>query len=194
MKLQAEPTMQSKLTVLYRKRVDISEEVTLLGCTLNTHIPPDACDSVAAKMADFRMIKNWNVEHHNQEHALDVEWLKNEITSIQMHEPKRRVIVATHHAPSLKHTMNPLLENEPWRSALAAEILESESENWSQAPCLRYWIFGHTHWNSETRIGKLVLCSNQKGYERDKGSEGVQSAAKSGPKVVHFDVRKTIEV
>ena len=194
MKLQAEPILQSKLTVLYRKRVDISEDVTLLGCTLNTHIPPDAYDSVLENLADFRKIEEWTIKQHNQEHDLDKEWLKNEMTSIQIHEPKRQVVIATHHAPSLQNTMNPLLKDKPWHSAFPTGILESESETWTQAPCLRYWIFGHTHWNSEIRIGNLVLCSNQKGYERNKGSEGGRLVPKLDPEAIRFDVRKMIEL
>ena len=194
MRLEAEPALRSKLTILYRKRVDISDEVTLLGCTLNTHVPREAYDIVQTKMADFRKIEGWTVHQHNEEHALDVDWLRSQVTSIQANEPRRRILIATHHAPSMNCTMSPLLENEPWRSSLATGILESESSTWTRAPCLRYWVFGHTHWNSDTRVGKLVLCSNQKGYERDKGSEGGQLKIKSNIKAVPFEVRKTIEV
>ena len=193
-RLEAEPTLQFKLTVLYRKRIDVSDEVTLLGCTLNTQISREAHDIVQAKVADFRKIQDWTIQQHNREHTLDLEWLRGEATSIQANEPKRRILIATHHAPSLKSTMSPLLENEPSRSAFATAILESESNTWTRAPCLRYWVFGHTHWNSEIRVGKLILCSNQKGYERNKGSEGEQRITNANKKTVRFDVRKTIEV
>ena len=193
-RLEAQPTLQSKLTVLYRKRVDISDEVTLLGCTLNTHIPSEVHNTVQAKVADFRKIEGWTIQQHNQEHVLDVEWLRSEVTSIQANEPTRRVLITTHHAPSLKGTMSPLLGNKPWHLSFAAAILESDSHSWVRASCLHYWVFGHTHWNSEIRIGKLVLCSNQKGYECNKGSEGGQLTTKSKVKAVRFNVRKTIEV
>ncbi|MCJ1230842.1 hypothetical protein MMC12_007516, partial [Toensbergia leucococca] len=201
-KLQAEPCLQSRLTILNRQRVDISEEVTLLGCTLHSHILPEARAIVEAKISDFRKISDWTVDEHNKEHLLDLDWLRSEVASIEENEPKRRVIIATHHAPSYANTTNPAFEQSPWGSAFCTSILESKAEeHWLHARCLRYWIFGHTHWTCQFLSKNIVVVSNQRGYDRDPTHPPAEGSPKpkllrlfSGPKTAGFDVHKTISI
>ncbi|KAL1989638.1 hypothetical protein VTN49DRAFT_6835 [Thermomyces lanuginosus] len=67
-KLQQEPGLRGRLVVMSQKRVDLVGD-TLLGCTLHSHIPPEAEDIVRSKANDFRRIAEWTVADHTAEHA-----------------------------------------------------------------------------------------------------------------------------
>ncbi|KAM5445033.1 hypothetical protein MferCBS31731_000492 [Microsporum ferrugineum] len=71
--LEGEPPLFGKHTILNRNRVDINRRVTILGCTLWSHIPEVSQLWVRMKVADFSIIKDWTVEAHNTEHNRDVQ-------------------------------------------------------------------------------------------------------------------------
>jgi hypothetical protein len=62
-----------------RTKVDLSENLTILGCTLHSHIAAEHYTSVQSRVKDFRRIKDWTVEDHNAEHRADVDWLRLQI-------------------------------------------------------------------------------------------------------------------
>jgi hypothetical protein len=72
-KLEHEPLLQDKSTVLNRTRVDVSDTITVLGCTLQSVIPPESRAVFKSKVNDFKKIKDWSVDDHNAEHLLDLE-------------------------------------------------------------------------------------------------------------------------
>ncbi|KAH0545337.1 hypothetical protein FGG08_000636 [Glutinoglossum americanum] len=162
--LEAEPDLHSKLTVMNRTRVDINSKVTLLGCTLQSNIPSESRSAVEYRVKDFRYISGWTIDHHNAEHALDANWLKTEVQTAHHEDPHRRIVIVTHHAPSFRNTCEPPQEKNPWSSAFCTNILESETDTWLGLGCVRYWIFGHTHWCTEFRKGDMTIVSNQRGY------------------------------
>ena len=97
------------------RRVDINDDVTLLGCTLHSYIPPEAEEGVRDVIKDFRRIEKWTVADHNAEHARDVKWLEDTIreirqTDAQTGAKQRRIVVVTHHAPLTKGTSKPAHE------------------------------------------------------------------------------------
>jgi len=162
-RLQQEPMLEKKLSIMNQKRVDV-QDVTILGCTLQSYVPPEAEETVRTKINDFRRIVDWTVADHVAEHARDVNWLKDEITSIRTKEAtsKRRIVVITHHAPSTKGTSKPSDESNPWSSAFATDLLEGPEKS-----CLndvQWWISGHTHHSAELVRGTVKLVSNQRGY------------------------------
>jgi hypothetical protein len=78
--------MQGRLVVLERNRFDIpGENITLLGCTLHSHISQDSRDIVQSKIKDFSRILEWTVDDHNASHEKDLCWLRDEIQSIRNH-------------------------------------------------------------------------------------------------------------
>lgn len=171
-KLQSDPELMGKLIVMNRKRVDL-EDVTILGCTLHSHIPPEAEEIVRTKVNDFRRIVGWSVAKHSDEHAKDVKWLENEISLIRQIDSgsrlKRTIIIISHHAPLAKGTSKPSDEANPWNSAFATGLIGNKEKS-----CLddvQWWVFGHTHHCSELVCGGVNLVSNQRGYvlpNRDK--------------------------
>jgi hypothetical protein len=120
---------------------------------------------VRTKVNDFRRIVDWTVANHNAEHAKDLKWLTHDINSIREAELesglKRKIVVISHHAPSTNRTSKPSNEGNPWSSAFATDLLGKEES------CLngvQWWIYGHTHYSSESACGEIKLVSNQRGY------------------------------
>lgn len=65
-----------RFVVLDRMRYDLSDAVTVLGCTLWSRIDPDNADIVAMGLNDFRMISDMDVATYQSLHRQDVEWLE----------------------------------------------------------------------------------------------------------------------
>lgn len=161
--MQQEPGLKDKLIVMNQKRVDLGD-VTILGCTLHSKVPPEAEEIVRNKVGDFRHIRDWTVANHNAAHAADVKWLEEEIACIRQTESglKRKIVVISHHAPAVKGTSKPIYEGSPWSSAFATDLIGTEERS-----CLdevQWWIFGHTHYSTDRVCGRVRLVSNQRGY------------------------------
>ena len=156
--------MGPNFAILDRTRIGLSDDVTLLGCTLHSYIPPESEEIVNSKVNDFTRIENWKVVDHVAEHHRDVTWLKNEIESISREEggAKRKLMVATHHSPSVKGTSKPSDEGSAWSSAFVTNLLQQG--NRSPLDDVQWWIFGHTHYTTQLTKGKVKLVSNQRGY------------------------------
>ena len=170
--LEQEPDLSGKLVVMNQTRVtlDALPGITLLGCTLHSWIPPEAREIVEAKVNDFRRIKNWTVDRHVMEYTSDVNWLHKQINLIRNEETtsRHRIVVITHHAPSVQGSSRPSDIGSPLRSAFATDLLGNSS-----VPLLsdvQWWIFGHTHYCTEFSKGNVKLISNQRGYVINKSS------------------------
>jgi hypothetical protein len=120
--LEREPILKGKFVILHGARVDLDPNNTVLGCTLHTHVLPEARQIVEAKVKDFKRISGWTVDDHNSEHNLDVEWLRNQIDSVRQEKNRsHRVVVITHHAPSIRETSNSTEVDSPWSSAFGTD-------------------------------------------------------------------------
>lgn len=166
--LERESCLQAKFTLLNRTRVNINEKITLLGCTLQSWIPKESRGIVIQKINDFKgRIRNWDVDDHNAEHLLDVQWIKSQLAEVQLECPSRAVVVVTHHAPSNIDTSDPKFANNPWSCAFSTGLIEGEAQDWMGIDNIRFWIFGHTHWTTSSQFGKMQIVSNQRGYNID---------------------------
>ena len=152
-----ENQLHGKLTVMNRIRVDVSQKVTVLGCTLHSHINPDHFEEIGRVLSDFKMIKSWTPAAHNDEHNHDVTWLKEQVSSIPQN---RRIIICTHHAPIVRGSCNSPHENSVTASAFATELFTREAR-WRKGTV---WIYGHTHQNGILRRKGVTIVSNQRGY------------------------------
>lgn len=171
--LEQEPALDGKLVILNRTRIDLEahQGITLLGCTLQSRILPEAREIVKRKVKDFQRIVNWTMDDHNTEHALDVEWLQEQIRLVRSEEngSKRRIVVITHHAPSMRETCRPRDVDNPWSSAFGTDLLGDEGV--SALSDVQWWIFGHTHYTTQFSKGNVKLMSNQRGYVFPKNPE-----------------------
>lgn len=174
-RLSEESVMHGRLVVLERNRFDFYEEnITLLGCTLHSHISQDSRGIVQSKVKDFSRILDWTVEDHNASHEKDLHWLRDEISSIRDIErkvgidsgrPRKKIVVVTHHAPIRKGSSRPEHENNPWSDAFATELLTPNPTKLANPLLDADWfVFGHTHFTTFCTRGSAKLISNQRGY------------------------------
>ncbi|WEW61446.1 hypothetical protein PRK78_006936 [Emydomyces testavorans] len=151
---------------LERTRYDISDAVTVLGCTLYSHVPADQEERVSFGLNDFYHIDDWTVQAHNAAYAEDLAWLNEQVASI---EPQRKIVVFTHHSPITRdpRAVDPAHAGSVIGSGFATDL--SGEECWKNARvCV--WAFGHTHFNCDYVVeddgeakGRRVV-SNQRGY------------------------------
>lgn len=163
----SDPTLGTFI-LLDRTRFDLTDSVTVLGCTLWSAIPPALFETVARSLRDFTRVQNWTVKDYTNSHARDLEWLTNECAAIRAQEPHRRVIVLSHHAPTRHGTSAPQHANSPLTSAFATEL--TTHTVWASP--ITVWAFGHTHHNSDQVLKGIRVVSNQRGYD---GTEAISS-------------------
>ena len=118
--------------------------------------------SISYAINDFRLIGYQDriftvddcIELGEQQYA----WLKSEL---QKPTSCQSTVVITHFAPSLsvRNLTFPLNEICAYFHASFDDLIEKYQPD--------MWMFGHTHANFDTQIGKTRLMSNQKGYGRE---------------------------
>jgi hypothetical protein len=156
----SDPTLGTFI-FLDQTRFDLSEDVTVLGCTLWSSIPSASADAVSGSLNDFRLVQNWTIENYNIAHAADLNWLTNECATIRAQEPHRRIVVLTHHAPTRHGTCAPKYADSLVAPAFATEL--TTHAVWAYP--ISIWAFGHTHFNSDQMRNGIRVLSNQRGYE-----------------------------
>ena len=160
-RLVNEPSLQKRVVLLNQARWDSPDsDLSVLGCTLWSWIPPEAYDSIKSKVRDFTKISGWSPELHNEAHAREVTWLREQLALVVQDGPEeRRVLVVTHHAPCTNGTSDPKHVNNPWTSAFATDLLTRK--DWS---VVKAWVFGHTHYCADFVHDGIRVVANQRGY------------------------------
>ncbi|KAF8912094.1 Ser/Thr protein phosphatase superfamily protein [Gymnopilus junonius] len=157
-----------KFIFLNRTRYDISPTLTILGCTLWSHLNPDDKDILSWSLTDFKRIRSFTMDAYEELHQQDVTWLRETLASIRESEPERKVVVFTHHAPTVEGTGDPKYLGGLTNSAFATELATKESGIWGSPVVM--WAFGHTHWSCDFIKEGIRVYSNQRGY-KDGGPE-----------------------
>lgn len=142
-----------------------AHNLTVLGCTLFSDVPARSTTDVSFGLNDFFRIGDWTVEQHVAAHKRDVAWLNARVAAIARDHPGRRVVVLTHHSPTVDaRTVNRRFAGSKISSGFATDL--SGEECWRGGNVV-LWAFGHTHYNFERfrdeDTGKTVY-SNQRGY------------------------------
>lgn len=156
------------------------DRVRVLGCTLWSHVPPEAATLVREGLNDYRAIQGFGIETGNREHEEDVAWLTRELLSVRA--AQARCVVVTHHAPLMQGTSHPMYEgaNRPLNHAFATDMRALIEEFADVAPV---WIHGHTHFTHKTMfhtgpgreegcedgLKTVTVASNQRGYTSREG-------------------------
>lgn len=158
----------SRFKFLHHNRYDINRDITILGCTLWTSIQPSQSAEICNRMTDFndvRGIQNWSLDSALEEHRKDLTWLNEQVLEIEASEPHRRIVVATHHCPTIDlRASDPAHYGSTVSSAFTSDL--SHQPCWTSA-AVKMWAFGHTHYSCIFRddpSGKIVIA-NQKGYD-----------------------------
>ncbi|ORY04352.1 hypothetical protein BCR34DRAFT_617484 [Clohesyomyces aquaticus] len=163
--------------ILHRDRHDLNN-ITILGCTLWSSVPPNQAAEVQKRLTDFneqRGIHGWSLEQHNQQHQMDLVWLNAQVQEITTKEPGRQIIIVTHHSPTCDpRAVDPTHRGSPISSGFMTDL---SSEICWMSPSVKMWAFGHTHFScafQDENTSKLVMA-NQKGYSGvgDSGSGGL---------------------
>lgn len=164
--LEFERELGSRFTLMDKRRVVLDYGKTVvLGCTLHSHIPED----YTRLTKDFQRIRDWTVKHHNDEHATDLNWLKDSLAEESTYG--NCVIVATHYAPSFRKTVRPEQEGNDLSRCFCSDTL-SKLKNWAGANLISEWVFGHTHYNTRFKWDNLTVISNQPPGPMDKECSG----------------------
>jgi hypothetical protein len=157
---------KGEFILLNRTRYDLNPTLTLLGCTLWSALNPEDLDIISWSLTDFKRIDSFTPASYKLAHETDVAWLADSIEHIRREESGRRVLVFTHHAPTVEGTGDPKYLGGPTNSAFATELTGTAC--WGAPVVL--WAFGHTHWSCDFEREGVRVVSNQRGYgEGGKG-------------------------
>ncbi len=142
---------------MYNAVVNI-EETDIILSTLWSHIPPENEIICAERVADFARIAYAGdalmPADFNREHDRCAAFIRQALeTSTAKHK-----IVVTHHLPS------PQLLDAQFTGSRLNGAYVSDLTGFVSTCGADYWIFGHSHRNICTRIGRTLCLSNQLGY------------------------------
>ena len=161
------------------------ERVRIIGCTLWSHVPDDEKQDVGRMLNDYHLIRydeslryqtntssnppvsafnrRLIVDDTNAMHQSDVGYLEQELTKSR-NQGEDKVIVLTHHAPLANGVSDPMYEdgNSPIASAFQTPLDHLMGHN------LKYWIYGHTHYNGDKTVNGTRVVANQAGYRHEK--------------------------
>lgn len=127
-RLMVEPWLQNKLFLLDCNRYDLpGSNITLLGCTLWSKIPPSREQLCLASVDEFKHISQWSVETQDSAHAEDKGWLQQQVSQIngeakEQKRPPRNFTAVTHIVPSSSRSLGPENISED-SSAYAIELI-----------------------------------------------------------------------
>lgn len=157
-----------RFVFLNRRRYDLDESVTILGCTLFSEILEEQKRTVSLFVSDFSNFPNWTVSDHNDAHRADLAWLNEQVASISRDEPHRVVAVLTHYSPTVHSEANDPEHAEDERGVQSAFVTDLSGEVCWTSPAVKLWAFGHTHYNCDFVDGEKMVVANQRGYGRDE--------------------------
>jgi DNA repair exonuclease SbcCD nuclease subunit len=143
------------------------ERLHVLGCTLWTDFAlfgnADAVQQASAReMTDFASIR-CRGETFSPKVALDLhhrsrEWIGSVMSDLRRKEPHAKILLVTHHAPSLRSVPEALRKDV--LTAAYASNLENEIARWRPD----VWLHGHLHGACDYTLGGVRIVSGARGY------------------------------
>lgn len=133
-------------------------DIDLFITTLWSKIPLKEAYYTEQVISDFRrIIFNGDLltfADFNREHERCLSFLKDAVSCSKA----RRKIVVTHHVPSFQ------MQCPKFADSQANGAFTVELEEYIKNSGIDYWIFGHSHYNVDVKIGNTNCVSNQLGY------------------------------
>jgi len=144
----------------------IHDNVKFIFSTLWTKIRPAYHWQIEKGLSDFHVIKYYGAKfsapRYNKLHEESLGFITQELATVNA----EKVIVATHHVPTLLNYPEQY-KGDVLNDAFAVELFDF-IEN-SNVDC---WIFGHHHENTpEFKIGKTKMLTNQLGYVKYENTD-----------------------
>lgn len=157
-----------RFVFLDRRRHDIDDRITILGCTLFSQIAESQKSTVSMFVSDFSKISNWTVDTHNEAHMADLAWLNEQVESISHDETHRTIIILTHYSPTTLPEANDQEHVEDDSGVQSAFVTDLSGEICWTSPSVKLWGFGHTHYNCDFVSHSKRVVANQRGYGREE--------------------------
>lgn len=136
----------------------LAGDIDLFITTLWSKIPLKEAYYTEQVISDFRrIIFNGDLltfADFNLEHERCLSFLKDAVSCSRV----RRKIVVTHHVPSFQ------MQCPKFADSQANGAFTVELEEYIKNSGIDYWIFGHSHYNVDVKIGNTNCVSNQLGY------------------------------
>ena len=89
-----------RFVFLDQTRHDVNGTLTVLSCTLSSHVAPEQAAAVGSRLIGFQQIQDWTVGDHAEAHESDLRWLNAQVSEVVRVNPQRRIVVFTHHSPT----------------------------------------------------------------------------------------------
>lgn len=144
--------------VAYYNSVVSIEDTDIIVSTLWSHIPLKEASFTEQIISDFRRIlfrgELLTFADFNQEHRKCLDFIKSSVSE----STAKHKIVVSHHVPSYR-MLCPKFKDSKANGAFTVEL-----EDYIETSGIDYWIFGHSHYNMNVRIGNTFCVSNQLGY------------------------------
>ncbi|MCV9389153.1 metallophosphoesterase [Reichenbachiella ulvae] len=117
---------------------------------------------VESMISDFKNCKygseDYTIAHHNHLHVEAVKWLNQELS-----KPKTKPrVVASHFVPCWAADAFPKGFNE--RGIAMKDYYTAKLDDQIQKWDVDFWIYGHNHYNRDSKLGNTQFVSNMLGY------------------------------
>lgn len=149
--------MCNNVSYYYNKVVRI-DDVDFVLTTLWSKIPDQYMFAVSRGLNDFYKImyngRRLTTDDFNTEHEKCLKFVKQAVEE----STAKHIVVVTHHLPTLT-VVAPQHKDSPLNGAFATELGNFIADSRIDA-----WIYGHSHTNIDTGIGKTKIICNQLGY------------------------------
>lgn len=134
------------------------EDTDIIVSTLWAHIPQKEASFTEGVISDFRRIL-YNGElltfaEFNKECGKCVAFIQEAVS----HSKAKHIIVVTHHVPSFR------MQHPRFAGSKANGAFTVELDKYIVDSGIEYWIYGHSHYNVDVKIGNTQCVSNQLGY------------------------------
>lgn len=134
------------------------DNADIIVSTLWGHIPLSEAYFSECAISDFHQIRYrgglLTFVEFNRECEKCVDFIRNSVSgSTAAHK-----VVITHHVPSFR------MQNPKFVSGRSNGAFTVELEDYICGSDIEYWIYGHSHYNVDVKIGNTWCVSNQLGY------------------------------
>ena len=147
------------------------DDYLFLGGTMWTNLmnSDPICEmELRNKMNDYRVIKNDKKQYSSIRpfdtkirHVETLNFFQNEINSMRATTNPKKIVVMTHHAPSLR-SLDPRYKSDIYMNGGYASDLDQFIED---SPEIILWAHGHIHTANDYQIGNCRVVCNPRGYE-----------------------------
>lgn len=142
------------ITFLENDEYEISDKISIFGCTLWTNI-----EDIAYKRMTDRLYLT--PEEIRKMHNFSREKIKHLIETQLEKKSEKKIIIITHHLPSYK------LINRKYDDDITNSAFASNCDDLFIAKNISYWIFGHSHIPIKRKLKNIFLMSNPIGYPEE---------------------------